>query len=164
MIKNVLLFAFALLFMSSCARAEEEFALYEPIYLPRSEIIIETKAGQDYTFDVELARTPAEHARGLMYRKHLNSDSGMLFLFPGEDRPAFWMKNTLIPLDIIFVSHDGLINHIHHNAKPQDETKITTDYPTFAVLELNSGVTDSLSIKTGDKIIHPVFRNVLAPQ
>ncbi len=136
----------------------------EIVYLPREMITVETKAGQDYLFEVEVAANGSDQSRGLMYRTHLNNDSGMLFLFDDEDDRSFWMKNTLIPLDMIFVGRDGVINHIHHNAKPQDDTRITAERPAMAVLEINGGLAGTLNIKEGDRIIHPAFRNVLAPQ
>lgn len=133
-------------------------------YLPRDIITIETKSGQDYIFEVEMATEGADQARGLMNRASLNNDSGMLFLFRDENQRTFWMKNTLIPLDMIFISHDGTIQHIHHNAKPQDETRITSEGEAMAVLEINGGLSGTLNIKEGDKVLHPAFRNVLAPQ
>jgi hypothetical protein len=134
-------------------------------YLPRQSITIETKSGQDYTFDVEMAVNGEDQERGLMFRTQLNNDSGMLFLFDDEDSRTFWMKDTLIPLDMLFIAHDGTINHIHHNAKPQDETRITTDMPAMAVLEINGGLAGTLNIQEGDKVLHPAFRNVtVAPE
>lgn len=136
----------------------------EAQYLPRDVITIETKSGQDYIFEVEMATEGADQARGLMYRTSLNNDSGMLFLFGGESQRTFWMKNTLIPLDMFFIAHDGTIQHIHHNAKPQDETRITSDTEAMAVLEINGGLAGTLNINEGDKVLHPAFRNVLAPE
>jgi uncharacterized membrane protein (UPF0127 family) len=133
-------------------------------YLPRDVITIETKAGQDYIFEVEMATEGPDLARGLMHRTSLTNDSGMLFLFGGESQRTFWMKNTLIPLDMLFIAHDGTINHIHHNAKPQDETRITSDGEAMAVLEINGGLAGTLNINEGDKVLHPAFRNVLAPE
>jgi uncharacterized membrane protein (UPF0127 family) len=134
-------------------------------YLQSSQIVIETKDGQDYSFDVEMATNNEDQARGLMYRTRLNSDAGMLFLFGDEDRRTFWMKDTLIPLDLIFIGRDGVINHIHHHAKPQDETRITSGKPALAVLEINGGLAGTLNIMEGDKVIHPAFRNMgVAPR
>lgn len=133
-------------------------------YLPRDVITIETKSGQDYIFEVEMATEGPDQARGLMYRTSLNNDSGMLFLFGGESQRTFWMKNTLIPLDMIFIAKDGTINHIHHNAKPQDETRITSGGEAMAVLEINGGLSGTLNINEGDKVLHQAFRNVLAPE
>ncbi len=134
-------------------------------YLQPSSVTIETKDGQDYTFNVEMATNSADQARGLMYREHMDNSSGMLFLFDDEDRRTFWMKDTLIPLDIIFIGRDGIIDHIHHSAKPQDETRITSEKPALAVLEINGGQTGTLNIVEGDKVIHPAFRNMgVAPR
>ncbi len=128
-------------------------------YLPREALTIETAAGKDYVFEVEMALTGEQQARGLMHRTHMNSDAGMLFLFDGEGPRTFWMKDTLIPLDMIFIARDGTINHIHHSAKPQDKTHITSSHPAMAVLEINGGLSGTLGIKEGDKVIHKDFRN-----
>ncbi len=134
-------------------------------YLQPSSVTIETKDGQDYTFNVEMATNSADQARGLMYREHMDNGSGMLFLFDDEERRTFWMKDTLISLDIIFIGRDGIIDHIHHSAKPQDETRITSEKPALAVLEINGGQAGTLNIVEGDKVIHPAFRNMgVAPR
>lgn len=131
-------------------------------YLPREVITVETQGGQDYIFEAEMATEEPQQSRGLMYRTQLNNDSGMLFLFPEEEKRTFWMKDTLIPLDMLFIGHDGTIRHIHHNAKAQDETLITSEWPALAVLEINGGLAGTLGIKEGDRILHPAFRNVVA--
>lgn len=133
-------------------------------YLPRESLTIQTSGGGDYIFDVEIARSSAEHSQGLMNRRQLNGDSGMLFLFSDEELPTFWMHNTLIPLDLLFIARDGTVNHIHRNARPQDDTRITTDQMALAVLEINGGLADTLGIKEGDKVYYKAFRNILAPQ
>lgn len=123
-------------------------------------VTIETKGGP-VVFHVEVAVHPDEQERGLMHRTSMPQDAGMLFVFQDVARRAFWMKNTLIPLDMLFIAEDGTIHHIHHGAKPLDLTKVTSERPVKAVLEVNGGLTDVLGIAEGDKIIHPVFRNQL---
>ncbi|MGB4106793.1 MAG: DUF192 domain-containing protein [Alphaproteobacteria bacterium] len=132
-------------------------------YLPRETVTVETQAGQDYIFEVEMATNGEDQSRGLMYRTTLGSDAGMLFLFGDEEHRSFWMKDTFVPLDMIFIASDGTIRHIHHSARPQDETRITSEGEAMAVLEINAGLSGSLGIKEGDRVIHPAFRNVLAP-
>ena len=129
--------------------------------LDEDKITIKTKDGADLVFHIELATTSDEQAKGLMYRTFMAEDAGMLFLFPGEDMRTFWMKNTYIPLDMIFIAKDGEIQHIHSNAKPQSLTKITSLKPAQAVLEINGGMADKLGIKEGDKVLHPAFNNIL---
>jgi uncharacterized membrane protein (UPF0127 family) len=126
----------------------------------RDEIEVQSASGERYYFNVELATTKSQQAQGLMFRKELKTNHGMLFIFDDTVKRAFWMKNTLIPLDMLFVADNGEIHHIHHNATPQDLTSITSLHPSKAVLELKGGSSDILGIKEGDMIIHPAFRNV----
>ncbi|MEO5367903.1 MAG: DUF192 domain-containing protein, partial [Magnetococcus sp. WYHC-3] len=144
---------------AEAVKANEEEALEE--VTPKTEpLSILTKDGAELHFDVELAVTPEMQAQGLMYRTAMDPDAGMLFVFNEEYPISFWMKNTLIPLDMLFLKSDGTIHHIHHNAKPQDTTSITALYPSKAVLELNGGTADTMGIKEGDQVLHYSFRNV----
>src|SRR5262249_55728420 len=100
-----------------------------------------------------------ERARGLMFREKLGPYEGMLFDFYREAPVGFWMKNTLIPLDMVFIASDGTIRHIHANAKPHSTDTIPSEYPVRAVLEINGGSARLLGIKPGDKVKHPIFGN-----
>jgi uncharacterized protein len=104
-------------------------------------------------FSVELATSESEREIGLMYRQNLAADAGMLFLYPGEQEVEFWMKNTLIPLDMLFIGADGRIRHIEERAVPLTETPISSIYPVKAVLEVNGGTVERLGIHPGD-IVH----------
>ena len=106
-------------------------------------------------FSVELADTPKEHARGLMNRPSLPSGSGMLFLYDRPQRVVFWMENTLIPLDMIFMSADGIVRRIHENAIPLDRTHIPGGDDIQAVLEINGGLASKLGIVAGSELRHP---------
>src|SRR5262249_13414989 len=108
--------------------------------------------GSAYKFEVEVVSTPEGRERGLMFRKSMAPNAGMLFLYPDEQPVAFWMKNTLIPLDMLFLKSDGSIAHIAHNAVPYDETPIESGAAVKAVLEVNGGIADQLGIKEGDRI------------
>lgn len=141
--------------------ARDEISAAEMVF-PKDKITVQTAAGQDYPFAVELALTPAQQQQGMMWRESLDEGAGMLFIFEGAGEKTFWMKNTPIPLDIIHIDEDGIIGHIHHMAKPQDERQLTAKVPTKAVLEINGGQAERLGIKTGDRVLHPVFRNILA--
>jgi uncharacterized protein len=123
-------------------------------------VTVETSEGPR-VFHIELADDPDEQEIGLMNRTSMPKDAGMLFEFPKIEKRAFWMKDTMIPLDMIFIAEDGTIQHIHHMARPLDRTHITSESPVKAVLEINGGLTDTLGIKEGDKVIHPIFRNQL---
>lgn len=145
--------------MSSCA--ETEITALVP--MQQDEVKIRKSNGTEYLFHVEMAIEPAQHRQGLMFRESLADNAGMLFIFPREEKQVFWMRNTLIPLDMLFIRRDGTIDHIHHSAKPLDEARITSDGKALAVLELNGGTSDTYGIREGDKVIHEVFRNVLGP-
>jgi uncharacterized membrane protein (UPF0127 family) len=105
-----------------------------------------------YRFQVELATTEAERERGLMFRKSMAPNAGMLFVYSSEQPVAFWMKNTLIPLDMLFIKANGSIAHIAANAVPEDETPIPSTAPVLAVLEINGGTAAALGIKEGDRV------------
>ncbi len=103
-------------------------------------------------FSLELAKTQAEKERGLMYRESLDSNKGMLFIYNTPSKPGFWMKNTLIPLDIIWLDQEGKIVHIV-TAQPctQDPCQIySPDSEASYVLEINAGLSETLGIKEGD--------------
>ena len=123
-------------------------AVAEPPVVP----LVVHAGGSAYKFEVELATTPAEREKGLMFRKTMGANAGMLFLYPDEEAVSFWMKNTLIPLDMLFLKADGRIVHIAHDAKPLDETPIPSGEPVRAVLELNGGTAAALGIKEGDRV------------
>src|SRR5690606_18293913 len=93
----------AILFLSPACRAAGEAALT----VPTERLVIADGGGKQHLFDVELALTPEEQMRGLMFREELADDGGMLFVFPDEQHRAFWMKNTLVPLDMVFIRADG---------------------------------------------------------
>jgi uncharacterized protein len=122
----------------------------------KSSLVIETSAGPRH-FDVELALTPAQEEQGLMYREHLDPDAGMLFVFNDTAPRSFWMKNTLIPLDMLFIAADGHIVDIHERAIPLSEDIIPSQVPARAVLELNGGTVTRLGIKVGDLVRYKSF-------
>lgn len=108
-------------------------------------------------FSVEIADDEAERARGLMHREHLAAAQGMLFVYPGPGAPAFWMKNTLIPLDMIFVTPEGVVQHVHAMAQPGDLTPIAGGAGVLAVLEIRGGLARAIGIAPGDELRHPAF-------
>jgi len=105
-----------------------------------------------HRFTVEVARTPAEQATGLMNRSELAPDRGMIFPFDAPRDASFWMKNTLIPLDMIFVRSDGTIANIAVNTVPLSLDPVFSEGPVGAVLEIPGGRSDELGIKAGDKV------------
>ena len=121
--------------------------------------IVSSKDGKKHDFDVEIADTPNSREIGLMFREKMDPDHGMLFEMDKDEPTAFWMKNTLIPLDMLFVAPDGTIKTIHQNAIPQDLTAISSGGPVTGVIELNGGRTQALGIVPGDKVVHPFFKS-----
>ncbi len=115
------------------------------------------KGGVTRSFEVEIAATPVDMEIGLMFRKSMEPDHGMLFELGRTDVTRFWMKNTLIPLDMLFIAPDGTIKTIHENAEPQSLEGISSEVPVSGVLELNGGRARALGIVAGDKVIHPYF-------
>jgi uncharacterized membrane protein (UPF0127 family) len=110
----------------------------------------------DNCFQIELAITPAEQSRGLMYRDQLDPDRGMLFVFQTERIYPFWMKNTLIPLDIIWIDNNLTVVHIEENAQPCSPlscSMITPDHEAKYVLEINGGLVDRIALGIGDDVI-----------
>ena len=108
--------------------------------------------GRTHDFTVEVARTPEQQAQGLMFRERLGPDEGMIFPFPSPRPASFWMKNTLIPLDMIFIRPDGTIGRIAVNTVPKSLDPVAFDQPAAAVLELAGGRTVQLGIKAGDRV------------
>jgi len=108
-------------------------------------------------FTVELAVTKAEQERGLMFRKALAPDRGMLFPYKPPQRAAFWMKNTLIPLDIIYIAPDGRVLSIARNAVPHDLTPIPSGGVIGGVLEIAGGRAAQLGILPGDRVLNKIF-------
>ena len=131
----------------------------EAITFEIEELVIETQNGA-HKLKVEMARTDNQLRHGLMYRRTLASDSGMLFDYRIE-QPAkalgMWMKNTFIPLDMLFIDAKGRVVQIAENATPHSETIILAENPTRAVLELTAGTVARLGIEVGDRVIHDLF-------
>jgi uncharacterized membrane protein (UPF0127 family) len=111
-----------------------------------------THGHQRHHFRVEVARTAAEQEKGLMFRTAMAPDEGMIFPMPQDQPSSFWMKNTVIPLDIIFIGVDGRISNIAANAVPYDETPLPSKGPVSGVLELNGGRAAQLGIGPGDAV------------
>ncbi|MDZ4134120.1 MAG: DUF192 domain-containing protein [Paracoccaceae bacterium] len=108
-------------------------------------------------FNIELADTPQTRSRGLMFREKMATAAGMLFIYERPQRAVFWMKNTLIPLDMIFADPTGLVTQVHANAIPHDETGIDGGEGVLAVLEINGGLAKRMGITQGAVLRHPAF-------
>jgi len=153
---TILVFVFS--FVSALAedgRGKESWVTFET-----DTLTIEKADGEMLEYQVELAIEPEQKRRGLMFREELAPNAGMLFIFDAEKKHTFWMKDTLIPLDMIFIDKNGFINHIHHMAKPLDLTHVTSDKDALAVLEVNGGEADRVGIDLGDRVYHETFKNM----
>ncbi len=107
-------------------------------------------------FSVEIADDKAERARGLMFRESMPTLSGMLFIYERAQPLSFWMRNTLIPLDLLFLDETGTVVTLHENAVPLDETPLSGgDAPLLAVLEINGGLARRMGIAVGTQLRHP---------
>jgi uncharacterized membrane protein (UPF0127 family) len=118
----------------------------------RPRVVIETARGSRAAVTVELARTDAERARGLMHRRELAPDAGMLFLFDDTAEHPFWMKDTLIPLDMIFIGEDGRVTGVVARAVPGDLRARSAGGPSRYVLEVNGGWAEAHGVAPGDRV------------
>jgi uncharacterized membrane protein (UPF0127 family) len=123
-----------------------------------AKMAIQTTKAQ-LAFDVEIASTPKALEHGLMGRKTLPENYAMLFWFGDDAKRAMWMKNTPLPLDMLFVDKQGEIVYIKHNATPYSTDMITSDAPVRAVIELPGGTAKAKNIQPGDHIEHPYFKS-----
>ncbi|MBV8962972.1 MAG: DUF192 domain-containing protein [Hyphomicrobiales bacterium] len=123
--------------------------------LQRLEIV---SANGPHVFEVELARNNAEREKGLMFRRYLPKNRGMLFDFGKPEPATMWMENTYLPLDMLFIRADGTVARIETNTEPLSRRVIAAGEPVLGVLELNAGVCDELGIKAGDRVMHPLFK------
>jgi len=106
-----------------------------------------------HKFSVELALNNRQHRQGLMFRRRMAADAGMLFIYRREEPISMWMKNTFIPLDILFIARDGKIRHVAERAVPMSEAVIDSGGAVAAVLELNAGTVSRLGLKPGDRVL-----------
>ncbi len=119
-------------------------------------VVVRSQAGET-AYTVRLADTPETRARGLMYVQNMPANEGMLFVYSEPQTARFWMKNTYIPLDMVFAGRDGTVRHIHEKAVPHDETVIDGGTDVLGVLELNAGEVEKLQLAPGDLLLHPAF-------
>lgn len=127
--------------------------------LPKEKLIIVTRDGRQHVFNVEMALTEAQQETGEMFRTKVPEDGGMLFVWPEPEESRMWMKNTLVPLDMVFIDADGKIRSIAENTTPRSLAVIDSQGPVKATLELAGGVTAKLGIRVGDTVRQKVFGN-----
>ena len=120
-------------------------------------VCLDLAGGAAHRYEVEVAATPGARARGLMFRRTLAPRAGMLFDFGRDEVARMWMKNTFIPLDMVFVDRGGVVRRIVRNARPRSLDTISSRVPVRAVLELNGGEAERIGLAAGDRLRHPVF-------
>ena len=139
-----------LLALAAPGWAETPTAAQPP--LPKEALVIVTHSGKHDAFSVEVARTPSEQETGLMFRTSVSPEGGMLFIWKGEQDSQMWMKNTLVPLDMVFIGGDGTVKAIVENTVPESLAIIDSQTPVHATLELAGGTAARLDIRVGDKV------------
>ena len=134
-------------------RQDPKACVGQPELKPLEPLQIRTDRGVQ-SFQVEIADTPRKREYGLMCRKALAPDRGMLFLFPQAGPQSFWMRNTLIPLDIVYIGEDGKVVSISRNARPLDERPLPSAGPAKYVLEVAAGRAAQIGLLPGDRVLH----------
>ena len=124
----------------------------KPVTFGREMVTIRS-GGKAHKFLVELALSRRQHAQGLMFRRRMAPDAGMLFVYSREEPTAMWMKNTFIPLDMLFITRDGTVRRIEERTVPMSEAVISSGGPVVAVLELNAGTASRLGLRPGGKVV-----------
>ncbi len=125
--------------------------------LPTEEVVIKTKDGQEFSFISEMALTPDQQATGMMFRTEMGPNEGMLFVFDEVRRASFWMRNCVIPLDMLFIRPNGRIANIIENAEPGTDTARRSNGRVLGVFEIPGGRAAELGIKAGDLLVHPAY-------
>ena len=123
----------------------------------KTEIAIETAAGERHVFEVELAVRREQFGQGLMFRQEMAEDAGMLFILPRPQTLNMWMKNTYLPLDMLFLNNAGEIVKIAERTVPLSTDRIPSGRPVKGVLEVNAGTAERLGLAVGDRVLHPAF-------
>jgi uncharacterized protein len=121
------------------------------------QLILVTSSGR-HVFQVEVMRTPDQRAKGLMFRRFMPADRGMLFDFERVEPVAMWMQNTFISLDMVFIRPDGTVARVAEQTEPLSTRTIPSGEPVLGVLEVNAGVAAKIGLKAGDKVEHGLFK------
>ncbi len=151
-------FSFLLLFFTAgCDASDGLNSGTASVGAPTHSLTIVSQDGASHSFLVELAADDASRAKGLMFRREMAPDAGMLFDFEQDRLVSMWMKNTYIPLDMLFIKSDGTIATIAQMTEPHSLKSIPSRVSVRAVLELNGGVAAQLGIEAGDRVIHELF-------
>ncbi len=148
MIKKFALIILSCALLTACLEQDHS----KEINFSTAPLTLITQAGQEHTLIVEVAKTEPEREKGLMFREELADDRGMIFIFDQPSIQSFWMKNTLIFLDMIFIDENSRIVKIHPMAQPHNTHSISSEIPVKAVLEVRGGLAEKLGIRVNDRI------------
>ena len=146
-----------LMLFAACKEESKKVVKTEPITFTKEGELDIFKAGKDSVisrFDIEIAESEYETQTGLMYREKMERHHGMLFVFPDVAMHSFYMKNTKIPLDLIFIDEDLTIVSFQENAQPLDESSLSSKVPVKYVLEINAGLVSELGLAIGDSVVY----------
>ena len=144
---------------AAAARAQDAEPKGPQPELPKEKLVITTRDGAPHVFNVEMALRPDQQITGLMFRPTVPADGGMLFDWGTPRDSQMWMRNTVAPLDMVFINSDGTIRSIVENTVPQSLAVIDSGGPVRATLELAAGTTARLNIRAGDKVTQRIFGN-----
>ena len=158
----ILLFVAVSVCVLPISTSTEELNSETRAYLANKSHLIIQSGDLHQRFNIELATTVAERAKGLMHRTEIADDYGMLFDFEKSDHVYMWMKNTYVSLDMLFVEEDGTIHHIVQNTTPLSESIIGSSGAVRYVLEVKGGTTKRLGINPGDRLLHQLFTPISA--
>ncbi|AJR03683.1 DUF192 domain-containing protein [Siansivirga zeaxanthinifaciens] len=148
----LLFFTVLTLSVSSCKEDKKVVKQTQVSFKKEGELTIFKADSTTVNLDIEIANSEYETQTGLMYRDAMETNQGMLFIFPDETQRYFYMKNTKIALDIIYISGNKTIVSFQKNAKPFDESALPSTFPAKYVLEVNAGLSDAWSLRIGDRI------------
>ncbi|BDG07358.1 DUF192 domain-containing protein [Anaeromyxobacter paludicola] len=152
LLQRLLAAAAVLLALGGCHRQAVTYAKSEAgVAAPRPFAVFEGPSGRSSRVDLEVARTLEERNRGLMFRERLDANAGMLFVFESEDQHSFWMKNTYIPLDLVFIDEMGEITGVVEEAEPHSLAPMSGG-PSRYVIEVNGGWCEAHGVRTGDRV------------
>jgi uncharacterized membrane protein (UPF0127 family) len=132
--------------------------LMQSAHAMRHETLKLITARGTQVIDVEVTETPAERAQGLMFRTRLADNAGMLFFYETPQEITMWMRNTYIPLDMVFIRADGVVHRIEARTEPLSENIVASRGDVTACLELAGGAAERLGLKPGDRVEHPFFK------
>jgi len=139
----------------AAGRSDDAESILPLSSFPKEPIAVETRSARRYTFTAWRAATPRQHEQGLMFQKSMGAEEAMIFVYDPPTEVAMWMKNTLLPLDMLFVDGRGCVIRVHERATPGSLDTIDSGGPVALVVELNAGTAAARGIRNGDRVVRP---------